>query len=319
MTCATTTAATTTTIPRPLHAYSHTLASRAPRGPAGKRVRKWSVNSEAYGEQWAPGDVIGVCIDLDAATISFHRNGVDMGVAFDAVRTMQPHLAYFPAVSLSHAERCELNFGAQPLQYPVAGYAPLQPPPPPAQLAVASYLTDGLQRLLRLSNQQAAAHGAALPGAAAGQQQQQQQQLEGQQQPGALAWHDTLILGAALLQRMQQLMVSEYFISSSLLQLLLSCHGGARPHRPDSVRQLLALAQLALEPRVFSKATAELLLQLSRRCKSAPLRPAELPYSGSFPYIALMNCLVQVPAVKVRLLGWLRNAVKCRHFCSISS
>lgn len=38
----------------------------------------------------------------------------------------QPSLAYFPTVSLSFAERCELNFGARPFLFPVAGFAPLQ-------------------------------------------------------------------------------------------------------------------------------------------------------------------------------------------------
>ncbi len=67
-----------------------------------------------------------MCLDLERGEASFLRNGRPLGVAFTGVRTLQPHLAYFPAVSLSYAERCELNFGAQPLQFPVEGFQPMQ-------------------------------------------------------------------------------------------------------------------------------------------------------------------------------------------------
>lgn len=68
----------------------------------GKRIRKWNVKSQVYGEAWAQGDVIGSCVDLDKGEISFFRNGLSMGVAFKNVRTMQPALAYFPTVSMSY-------------------------------------------------------------------------------------------------------------------------------------------------------------------------------------------------------------------------
>ena len=74
----------------------------------GQRVKKWNDTKETdYGEMWAVGDVIGVCIDCgstpsDAAsttaaegegaskvgnggTITFYRNGVSMGTAFEDV------------------------------------------------------------------------------------------------------------------------------------------------------------------------------------------------------------------------------------------
>ncbi|KAL6749415.1 concanavalin A-like lectin/glucanase domain-containing protein, partial [Haematococcus lacustris] len=95
----------------------------------GKRMRKWSVKYSQYGQAWAAGDVIGCCIDLEAGEISFSRNGTCLGTAFREVRTLQPHLAYFPAASLSYCERCLLNFGATPFQYPVPGYLPLQQGP----------------------------------------------------------------------------------------------------------------------------------------------------------------------------------------------
>ena len=102
---------------------------------------------QPYGKSWVQGDVIGCLIDLDAATISFSRNGVDLGVAYSRVRTMQPHLAYFPALSLSNAERCQVNFGARPFAYPVEGYQPLHAPPAATVRAQASYYCSCLERL----------------------------------------------------------------------------------------------------------------------------------------------------------------------------
>ena len=44
----------------------------------GRRRFRWNVSNHAYGEFWAAGDVIGCCIDLDAGTMRFHRNGRDL-------------------------------------------------------------------------------------------------------------------------------------------------------------------------------------------------------------------------------------------------
>jgi len=109
----------------------------------GHRVRKWNVSSQPYGKAWVAGDVITCTIDLTpgpgGGTVSYHRNGVPLGVAFDNVRRWRDAgggdssaaaaLAYFPAVSLSMDERVALNFGDAPARYPVEGYAPLQASP----------------------------------------------------------------------------------------------------------------------------------------------------------------------------------------------
>lgn len=39
----------------------------------GSRHRSWNMISDEYGELWKVGDVIGLCIDLDGATIEFYR------------------------------------------------------------------------------------------------------------------------------------------------------------------------------------------------------------------------------------------------------
>jgi Kip1 ubiquitination-promoting complex protein 1 len=48
-----------------------------------------------------------------------------MGVAFKDILSFEPHLAYFPAVSLSQGELCCINLGMQPFQHPVDGFRAL--------------------------------------------------------------------------------------------------------------------------------------------------------------------------------------------------
>jgi Kip1 ubiquitination-promoting complex protein 1 len=45
----------------------------------GKRVQRWNVSPHPYGTPWAPGDVIGVCADMESGQLSFVKNGADMG------------------------------------------------------------------------------------------------------------------------------------------------------------------------------------------------------------------------------------------------
>jgi len=76
---------------------------------------------DAYGEEYGLHDVIGCLLDCEAGTISFSRNGKDLGVAFN----IPPHLkgqALYPAVCLKNAE-VALNFGGQSFRHgPPAGY-----------------------------------------------------------------------------------------------------------------------------------------------------------------------------------------------------
>ena len=76
---------------------------------------------EDYGEPFGKGDVIGVCIDLEESySISFCKNGVDLGVAF----VIPPNLrgsSFFPGISLKNAEAL-LNFGQRKSQRIPAGF-----------------------------------------------------------------------------------------------------------------------------------------------------------------------------------------------------
>ncbi|XP_031562489.1 E3 ubiquitin-protein ligase RNF123-like isoform X2 [Actinia tenebrosa] len=112
----------------------------------GHRVRKWNMSTAKYGEEWMAGDVIGCSLDLDEGKISYSRNGKSLGVAFDNVR-YGPGVAYFPAVSLSYGESCQLNFGAYPFKFPMEGFKPLQDPPT-AIVSKATELMNCLDRLL---------------------------------------------------------------------------------------------------------------------------------------------------------------------------
>lgn len=119
----------------------------------GKRQAKWHEGSDHYGEAWAAGDIIGSCIDLESGTIAYYRNGVSMGVAFTRVRK---GLGYFPAISLSYGEKCSFNFGRRPFEYPVEGFAPLQPEPVidnNSNSSNSSYLIGCLRALLNAGNQ----------------------------------------------------------------------------------------------------------------------------------------------------------------------
>lgn len=84
------------------------------------RGRKWhgDAEGEAYGEVCCPGDVVGVLLDADKRTLSFTRNGKDLGVAFTwewVMRAMCSDVTYlgglFPVVSLEKEETVLVNLG----------------------------------------------------------------------------------------------------------------------------------------------------------------------------------------------------------------
>ena len=59
----------------------------------GKRVQRWNVSPHPYGTPWASGDVVGVCADMEAGTLSFVKNGTDMGGARCLLAMPGSHLA----------------------------------------------------------------------------------------------------------------------------------------------------------------------------------------------------------------------------------
>ena len=119
----------------------------------GTGARNRNNGAVPYGEAWVPGDVIGCCIDLDKGEISFARNGKMLGVASSQVVT-GPGWAYFPSLSLSQTERCRLNFGGTPFNYPIPGFQSLQPPA--ASLGRAKYLTKCWEDVIHMTASRAA-------------------------------------------------------------------------------------------------------------------------------------------------------------------
>eukprot|EP00049_Salpingoeca_infusionum_P018430 m.357244 g.357244 ORF g.357244 m.357244 type:complete len:1134 (+) comp17750_c0_seq1:148-3549(+) len=111
----------------------------------GFRLRKWNSGVRVYGEEWTTGDIIGTCLDLSEGTITYYRNGRSMGVAYDKVR-IGHGFGYKAAVSASKAQLYVINYGQQPMQYPVEGFRPLQDEP--VQLMkYSNYLINSLSRL----------------------------------------------------------------------------------------------------------------------------------------------------------------------------
>lgn len=94
----------------------------------GSRIQAWNMAAITYGERWRNGDIIASCLDLDNRTVSFRRNGHDLGVAFSDL-SVGSGVAYMPCLSLVESESICANFGAKPFRYPVADFEPLQQSP----------------------------------------------------------------------------------------------------------------------------------------------------------------------------------------------
>ena len=118
----------------------------------GHRSCKWTRNKAVpFGENWAPGDVVACALDLESGHVEFFLNGASLGVAF--ANLPRSGLVYYPALSLAHAERCTLNFGALPLQFVYRNsqtqrlYQAMEPPPPAASIRTAEFLASALERI----------------------------------------------------------------------------------------------------------------------------------------------------------------------------
>jgi hypothetical protein len=75
--------------------------------------------TEPYGgEAWKEGDVIGCCYNKQSSTISFYRNGVALGSAFEL---SHPPDSLFPAISCNPGEVVGLRIFQQELEYQPTG------------------------------------------------------------------------------------------------------------------------------------------------------------------------------------------------------
>lgn len=295
----------------------------------GKRVRKWNKSYQGYGQAWMPGDVIGCCIDLDEGEISFLRNGVSLGIAFTEVRRLQPGLGYFPALSLSHGERCELNFGARPFQYPVPGFLPFQSPPTVRRFTDtqsagtidetvepgrepfshqsatlrAEYILDCLKRLVQLRSPESSASsmatGDSLP------------------RPNPLRSDEQVLVVSTLCNHLGPLLLAGglpkpsipglapegiraqggYIVWAALLPFLLALHRPSPPHNVDSLELALDLLLVCLEQHEIEGVVSVLMEALAYKCRTARYLPGLYLATGAYPYLALACRLVQRPEV----------------------
>ena len=86
-----------------------------------------SGTGSAYGATWTAGTVISVAVDMDAATITFYKNGVSQGVAWTSITTGVSGTLLYPVVRVNvRGDVFTANFGQQPWLYTLpSGYAAL--------------------------------------------------------------------------------------------------------------------------------------------------------------------------------------------------
>eukprot|EP00930_Biecheleria_cincta_P098189 TRINITY_DN89871_c0_g1_i1.p1 TRINITY_DN89871_c0_g1~~TRINITY_DN89871_c0_g1_i1.p1 ORF type:complete len:864 (-),score=201.99 TRINITY_DN89871_c0_g1_i1:154-2745(-) len=89
-------------------------------GSTGKK--SWNRKFEDYGEPFEEGDIIGCLLDRTKQTISFMKNGRDLGVAYKLPPDMnriglKPHIC-----GKGFMAACKFD---GPMEYPVDGYAPI--------------------------------------------------------------------------------------------------------------------------------------------------------------------------------------------------
>lgn len=240
----------------------------------GKRVIKWNLNAEPYGQSWVIGDVIGCCIDFENDEISYYRNGISLGVAFNGIRKMVPGLGYYPAISLSQGERCDLNFGGRPFRYPVQGFQPIQAPPSTNQLAIR--LLRCFSKLLNMWQGERTSHNCMEK------LRRLKRYLPVEELYSPVSRGICMELFSALDANAECV---EYIGWGPLLSFLMDVFRDQAPHDYESLDRVL---DILLDFPGVTLMFEHLLSALSYRCKTACIVLRECPYSGSYPYLALL-------------------------------
>ncbi|KAH9296477.1 hypothetical protein KI387_040065, partial [Taxus chinensis] len=248
----------------------------------GRRIRKWNKDSQTYGQLWVVGDVIGCCINLDANEISFYRNGLTLGVAFHGVRKLKPEPGYFPAISLSQGERCDLNFGSRPFKYPIKDFLAIQAPPMIKDgedvafiSEMATYLLKCLSRLVKLRNHYPSTSTS----------------VEKLRRFKRFTLHAEFLnpIGKEICQHFFSLLdgdpgTKEYVVWSALVPFLMETFGIQAPHDGASLDMVMDLLLPFTE---FNELIIPVMQALAYRCKTSPIVLIDCPYTGSYPYLAL--------------------------------
>lgn len=239
----------------------------------GKRVCKWNKEAETYGQSWVVGDVIGCCIDLEDDNISFLRNGISLGVAFKGIRKMVPGLGYYPSISLSQGERCELNFGAHPFKYPVKGFLPIQSPPSVHSLTIQ--LLHCFSRLLDMQRTESSGYGSV----------EKSRRLKRFVSLEELFHPVSRAICKELFPRViAETGSAEYVARGPLLSFVIELFKLHPPHDYRSLDRVLDCFLEFQESRILFE---HFISALSSSCKTAPWILSDFPYSGPYIYLAL--------------------------------
>ncbi|KAG0470147.1 hypothetical protein HPP92_016847 [Vanilla planifolia] len=245
----------------------------------GRRVSKWNKESSPYGQPWIIGDVIGCCIDLNQHVISFYRNGVSLGVAFEGIRKLGPGHGYYPAFSLSEGESCELNFGSRSFKYPVDGFLAIQAPPSSGFASL--YLLQCLSRMLEV-------HHLDKSDSAYFERLRSLKRFTSIQE---LYYPISHGICEELFEMIQSNEVScEYIAWSVLLPFLKEVFRSQPLHDYAGLDMVISLLS---EFREHVSLFQNLIMALSFSCKTAPLVLVDCPYSGSYPYLSLVCHLLR--------------------------
>jgi len=75
-----------------------------------------SPEEDPYGQNCTPEDIVGCGLDLDAKTMNFYRNGIDLGTAFNDI-SFPLGDSIWPYFGLSRRTKILINFGKDPFAY----------------------------------------------------------------------------------------------------------------------------------------------------------------------------------------------------------
>ncbi|KAA8530924.1 hypothetical protein F0562_005616 [Nyssa sinensis] len=195
------------------------------------------------------------------------------GMAFDGIRKMVPGLGYYPAISLSQGERCDLNFGARPFRYPIEGFLPIQVPP--STNLLATHLLHCLSRLLEMQRMERAEFNSV-------------EKLRRLKRFVPLAEIFCPVSHGICEELFSALNAeagsTEYIGWGPLLSFLMEVFGVQPLHDYKSLDRVL---DIFLEFQGSRLMFEHVMNALSRGCKTASLVLTDCPYSGSYPYLAL--------------------------------
>ena len=234
----------------------------------GKRVRKWNMSCHPYGQPWMAGDVIGCCLDVDGGEISFYRNGRPLGVAFRGVRRHTPGMAYFPALSLSHGERCALNFGGMPFRYPVSGYRPIQESPKKSLLQVGALVLEVLDVVACSDIVR-----------------------------DSLTTDEYFLMVDSLCAKLEPALLSPYFVDGTLIPFLLERTSGEGGEL--AAPRCVSLLSENLSDEEISSLTRSVFGRISELCRSSfCAEGAAVTGSRNHPYLRLGIALLENPRIR---------------------